>query len=505
MSGILFNNIPGSGLVAPLFGFEVNSGGQYSADQRIVILAPKTTAGTMALAQRYFVASQDDADRYAGAGSMLREMYRVARLNAPVTPIQLVALDDSGGTAGVWSISLASISNTSGVGTFEIDGEQIQINVGLTDTPTTIAAALAAAINAYYDTLTNKMLPVTATSSGAVVTLTSRNKCAIVSDLDIYVSSGISGNIFAGTGVFTSAVVTAPAGVPSLSAALAALGDDPADTIITPFADANSILAYGNATNDQNGRWAYFRQSYGHVWAPYTGSLSASTTFGLSLNDRHLSLIRRIPGTVSSAWAWVAGRAALESVWLFDCVTGNVSRNQTGRVVQGVRGPRDRTTLDNYAARNTLLGCGISTFSMRFDGAIMVDKTITTYRVGASGQPDTVFRDVQALYQVAGGLAFMRSEFATECGQKALADSNPGGLGAIVTPDDAKANFIHSYTTLGLRGVFQNADTFSTLLLVKINAENPDRLDAYLPMDRVNPLDILAANATIYQQYPQAA
>ena len=500
-NAILFNNIPGQGLVAPLFGFEVNSGGQFADDQRIVIMAPKTTAGAMAMAQRYSVASQDEADRLGGAGSMLREMYRVARLNAPASFIQLVALDDSTGTAGVWTVTLASISSLQGVGAFEIDGEFFQIGVGLTDTPTTVAAAIAAAVNGYYNPLTDKMLPVTATSSGAVVTLTSRNKCAICADLDVYVNAEIAGNIFAVVGVWTLATTTAPAGTPSLSAGLAALADDPADTIICPFSDSTSLLAYTAATNDQSGRWAYFRQSYGHIYAPLTANFSTSTTAGLSLNDRHLSLIRRTPGTVSSSWTWLAGRAALEAVWLFDCTTGNVSRNQTGRVVQGVRGPRDRTLLDQYAARNTLNSCGVSTYQMRYDGAVQIDKTVTTYRVGASGQPDSVFRDVQALFQVAGGIKYMRAKFADECGQKALANSNPGNLGAIVTPPDAKANFIHSYTTLCLRGVFQEADEFSKRLVVQINASNPDRLDAYLPMERVNPLDILAANATIYQSY----
>jgi hypothetical protein len=37
---------------------------------------------------------------------------------------------------------------------------------------------------------------------------------------------------------------------------------------------------------------------------------------------------------------------------------------------------------------------------------------------------------------------------------------------------------------------------------VQINAGNPNRVDAFVPLDRVNPLDIIAANATVYQQFP---
>ena len=136
---------------------------------------------------------------------------------------------------------------------------------------------------------------------------------------------------------------------------------------------------------------------------------------------------------------------------------------------------------------------------------MQIDKIVTTYKVGSAGQPDAVFRDVQAVYQVSGGLKYLRALLAVEHGNKALADANPGSLGAISTPADIKATFIHGYSDLVSAGVFEDLDTYSKLLRVTRDKQNRARVNVYNPMQRVSPLDVLAANAVIYQRFPAAA
>jgi phage tail sheath gpL-like len=503
MNAPSFNFIPGGGLVAPLFAFEVNSGGAYYPVNRFVILGHATSAGTIAANHPVPVASQIDADGLGGAGSMLREMYRIAVQNGPTLPIWLVAIPETG-TKAQWTFTLTQWSGT-GVAAIEIGGERIQVSVGPADTPTTIAASLAAAINAYYNALTGTQLQVAASASAGVVTLTALHKGVIFNDLDLFIPTAYLGNVLAQTGICTIAQSVAGAGIPDLTSALAALGDDPADVIVSPWSDSNSANAYANCTNDTSGRWSWARQSYGHVWADATGNFSTLTTLGLTLNDRHFTLIGRIPGTPTPAYLNVCARAALEAPWLFDCDTGNVSRNQTGRVVQGVKPPRDRATWWNYSARNTLNQSGISTFKVNAAGNVVIDKTVTTYRLGLQGQPDAVFRDAQALYQCSGGLSYIRTVLADEQGQKALANTNPGSLAAITTTKDITATFVHAYKQLCLNGVFDDADKFVGLLVVQRDSQNAARVNVYCPMERVDPLDIIAANATIYTQYPATA
>ena len=605
---ILFNNIPGSGLTAPIFSFEVNSGGQYSQVDRFIIVGHATAAGSIKPGQLVPVSDQNTVDQLTGGGSMLREMFRLAAKNAPAAPFWLMAVAEIG-VAAQWTLVVNALSST-GVATLMLAGEAITVTVGATDTPASIAAALAAAVNGYYDQLSKTMLHVTATVSGATVTFKSRHAGIIFNETDFFCPSLAGSNLFALPGAVTIARTVDGAGVPVVGSALAPLADDPADYVVCPWTDPLSLQAYTSFSGDVSGRWAWNRQSYGHVWTAASGTFAGLVTLGLGLNDRHLTIIGRahspfasyalnlpgvptagqtitIAGTVvtfgtgsgqvpigpdvpttlanlvpflsastdpglkkftygagtssliltaatsgtlgnylgiastvagatlaqttassgnpRAAWQWDVGFAARLSPWLSDCVTGNVSRNHTGLVVQGVEPPRDRTVWPNYNARNVLNNSGISTWSVGADGTLRIDKVVTTYQTGTAGQPDIVFRDVQAMYQVAGSLKFLRALLAQEQSNKALATSNPGGLGALTTPADVKGTLVHGINQLAAQGVLENADTTAKQLVVSVNAQNPARLDAYVPLERVSPFDILAANATIYQRLPAAA
>ncbi|MEP9397945.1 hypothetical protein [Mesorhizobium sp. KR2-14] len=52
--------------------------------------------------------------------------------------------------------------------------------------------------------------------------------------------------------------------------------------------------------------------------------------------------------------------------------------------------------------------------------------------------------------------------------------------------------------------MLENAVRAAELIEVKRNADNPNRVDIYAPIDVVNPLDVIAANAVIYSQFSPA-
>jgi phage tail sheath gpL-like len=498
MSGPVFNTIPGSGLIAPLFAFEVTSGGQYDSVSRLVLLGHKTNAGSLADATPAVVSSLEEATQLAGAGSMLREMYRIARANAATQEIWIVPVAASG-VAGTWTLTVGTPPAAGGVGVVEIAGEPVQVAIGAGDNAATVAAAIRDAVNNYFNALTGAQLPVTAAASTNVCTLTARHAGASFLDLDVTVPTTVAGNAF--VGVVTAAAGTTPSGGPDLTNALAALGDDPADFIVNPFSDTTNLGRAETALNDTSGRWSYARQSYGHAFSPVYGTTSEMTTIGLARNNRHETLISRYAGTPEPAWLWAAAIAARVAPWLSDTATGNVSRNQTGLVVEGLKPPRTRSTWPQYTTRNALLSAGVSTWSVTADGKVAVDKLITTYRSNALGQPDTTFRDVQALAQLMVALRLFRADLSTEHGQKSLADSNPNGLGAISTVADIKATLVHTYQKLVDRGVLEDVEGFTRDAIVQRDSVNTNRVNVLAPLDRVNALDVLAANARLYSQF----
>jgi phage tail sheath gpL-like len=198
------------------------------------------------------------------------------------------------------------------------------------------------------------------------------------------------------------------------------------------------------------------------------------------------------------SWVWVARQAGRVVPWLSDGANGNVSRNQTG-LDTGLRPPRDRSKWYDYATRDALLR-GASTWKVDQAGRVLVDKIITTQRT-TLGVTDTTFRDVQKIGQLMYALRRFRTALTMEHGQKAIADDNPGNVGAISTPRDIAATFMHSYQDLVLQGVLENPVRAAEMLQVKRDTDNPNRVNIYAPIDMVNPLDIIAANAVVYSQF----
>lgn len=499
---VAFDYIPGAGLKAPLVTFELVSGGQFTSQSRLLLVGHKVAAGTLAEAVPTYCGTQEEADLLAGSGSMLREMFRIARANAPVQEIWIVAAAATG-VAGIWTGTVGTPPADGGAGVIEIAGQSITVDIGAGDDAATVAAAIRDAINDFYDPLTGATLPVTATAATNVVTVTARHAGLALDDLDLHVPTTTPGNAFAG--VLTIAHPTAGTGSPDLSAALASLGDDAFDLIVSPFSDATNLGRYQTLLGDVSGRWSYARQLYGHVVTAAVDTTSGLTTLGLGRNDRHVTIVGRIAssGDPNPGYAWATAMAARVMPWLFDGATGNASRNHTGLVLEGIRAPRDRSKWVVYATRNTFLKSGISTWQATLDGSVSIDKLVTTYRTNALGQPDEVFADIQWVGQMTYGLRYMRAQVSYEHSNKAIADENPGGDDAITTPADIEATIIHAYEALS--GIFEGAGDFADTLVVERSQDSPNRVDVKMKIDRVNPLDVFAAQAVLYSQIAAAA
>lgn len=498
---VLFNFIPGSGLIAPGTFFEVNSGGQYEGQSYGVIFGHKSSAGSLSDNVPTLCSTPGEAAALAGVGSQLYEMFRVARRAAPVQRLYLVSVPISG-TPGAWTITVGSLAAAAGDGVIEIAGRKIPVAKAASETAAQTATAIAAAINAYADPLTLAYLPVTAAANTNVVTLTARHAGTTMNELEVFADPNLPGNAYA-SGLTIAQSVPAT-GTASIAAALAALGDLPMDWIISPFSETTHLDAAAAALSDISGRWAWNAQLYGHYFTVNTGNTGAQTSYGLARNDRHVSVLARVAAP-TPGWEWIAQAVARILPWLTDDTNGNAARNQSDLVLEDIRPPRDRSLWPNYAVRNTLLGSGMSVWKVNGANQVVIDKIITMQRQNAQGMPDTTFRDIQAIAQVVHGLRYMRAGLSYRHANKALARANPSNLPTISTPDDIKSDCIALYGDLVDRGLFEDKAGFARRVKAEIDASNPARVNIAMDLDRVNPLDILAANATFYAQYPAAA
>lgn len=497
---VQFNQIPGN-LVAPIFAFEISSAGQFENQGRLLLIGHKNgSVATMTDNVPVPCPSKAEARALAGAGSLLDEMYRLARDNAPAQEIWIMSAPATG-TAEIRTITVDTVPADGGAGSISIAGEIVSISIAAGATDDEVAAALASAINDYYNPLKQASLPYTASATEAVVTVTARHAGAYATEYDFHVPVLTGVNAF--TGNLTVAVGTAGAGTPDVSAALAATGDDPFDWVVTAFGDDTNLTRYKDWLNETSGRWAWNRQIYGHVFYGKLATTGDLTTHGLAQDNRHVTAIPQPSGAgyAQPSWQWAAGQIALLAPWLSDGATGNVSRAHSGRVVQGLDAPRDRSKWLDYATRDAFLKAGLSTWFVNSAGQVCIDKIITTQRT-VNGVTDTTFRDIQSIGQAVYALRRFRAALTYEHGQKALADDNPQNIEVISTPADIKATFIHTYAAMP--GVLENVNQAAAVIRVERNGDNPNRVDILAPLDRLNALDIVATNARFYSQFNSA-
>ncbi|MDI7864299.1 hypothetical protein MRS76_20380 [Rhizobiaceae bacterium n13] len=493
-------NIPAN-LTAPIFTFDVQSGGNFEAETRVILLGHGLATGALAEDGIAVCNTKEDARRLVGAGSMLESMFLAARRNAPAQEIWIGRVADAG-TAEVRTITVGVVPADGGQGILQIAGENISAPIAAGSTADAVASALAAAINGYYNRLKGYSLPFTATVATNVVTLTARHKGTYASGLDIHIPVLDSANAFAG--VLTFATTTPGAGTPSLTNILAAMTDDPFEIMVSAFGDATNLDLLNDFLGEVSGRWSYAQQLYGHAFYPKVDTSTNLITFAEARDTWHLTMIPMLSGggNATPDYIWVSAFVARISPWLGGGANGDVSRNQTGLVVLDVAAPRERGYWMDYATRDVLLKGGVSSWSVDRSGSVTIDK-IVTHQQTTNGAPDTTFRDIQSVFQVTYALKKFRADLAYEHSNKALAQDNPTNLEAITTPRDIRATLFHTYQSMP--GVLKNAAAVLPYLVVTIDQDNPNRVNAQIPMDRVNALDIFAGLANVYSQFTSSA
>lgn len=498
---VLFNNIP-SNLRVPLFYAEVNAGYQaYQGPSRTLLIGQKLAGGSAAA--NVPIRLDGDPQALAGAGSQLSEMAVWARQNHPFGEIWLLPVADPSGAAQTHTITVATgILGNSGQVVVYIGGEKVAIPVASTDTNATVASALSAAINlGYYKFGRPLTFPVLASVASNVVTLTSRN----IGELGA--KQSIVTNLVGDEGLLqqylTIAAGTAGTGVPTLGTALAALGDIEFDFICSPYADTTSLDTIKDFLGATSGRWSPMLQLYGHYFTAFFDTVSNQAAAGAVRNDPNVTIVGVSADSASPPWRWAAAWGA--RIASDKNIGGEVDQAyRISRPVQtldlvGIRPPVSRANWPTILQRNQLYQDGIASFTVMVDGTVLIERSVTTYQVNTYGQPDITWLDVETRLQMVYFVRYMRQRITQKYGRCALADDNPTGNPGIVTAKILKAECVHIYKELETGGLVDNSTLFAQSLVVE-RSDDPNRVNAYLPVDVVNQFRVFAANATTFLQ-----
>ncbi|WP_151867644.1 phage tail sheath subtilisin-like domain-containing protein [Acinetobacter soli] len=495
---IPFSNVP-TDVRVPLFYAEVDNSQANTATaiQRTLIIGQKTNLGSASAGNPQICGGVGDAQAKYGINSLLASMVAAYRKNDDFGEVWCLPLADlSAATAATATITISGNAAKNGIislyiggGGYWGDGTGLyQIPVSTLSTPATLASSIVNLINA------DLKAPVKATagSGTGTVLLTAVNKGAAGNAIDLrlnYLDTLGGQSLPEGLSVtFSSSKLTGGTGNPSLSEALANLGDTTFDFIVCPYTDSASLNALDEFLDMQNGRWSWSKQLYGSYFAVYSGTFGEQTTLGASRNSPFGSILGVYDSPTPS---WII------AAQLVGAIVQSL-KNDPGQPLQtlpisGMFAPPSANRFE-LTERNSLLYSGISTFNVGDDGACRVEKIITTYQKNAFGSPDNSFLNIETMYLLAYILRYMKTRITTKFSRMKLAANGTRFAqgAAIVTPNIIRSDVIAAYRELEFNGFVQDAEAFAKGLIVEQNSENRNRIDVLWPGTLINQLNVFA-------------
>lgn len=445
--------------------------------QRALIIGQRSAGSFNSLFQAPSVAQ---VERSLGRRSIIAGMCRAFKAANTNTDLWVIGLqDDPSGVAATGTLTFSGPATAAGLIRFLVAGQEVPVVVAVGDTAAQLATKFVTAANQ------NTMLIVTATAAAEVVTLTARFKGETGNVIDVrhsYYEQTLGSSLPAGVGVAVSAMSGGTLN-PSIAAALAEVGDEQFDTIVTGVTDNANMTLLETWLADRFGPMV---QKEGLAFCGFSGTFSQTTTFGLARNSPYVVAVATSKSP-SPPWEWAAQVAAL------DAGEPDPARPRQTLVLPTMLPPTNFSTWGREE-RNTLLYDGMSTTKKTPGGQMQIERLVTMYRLDAFGNPDTSYLDVETLRTIMYLRYSLRLRIAQKYPRHKLAnDGTLYGPGqAIVTPSVIRSEMLALFREWEYAGLVENFEQFKKDLIVERPSTDPNRIDAVIPPDCVNQFRVFA-------------
>ena len=451
-------------------------GGLFVDRYRVLVLGQKLAGGTATANTLVRVPSVANAAALFGVNSMLHIMMQRIYDQAPSLEVWAIPMSDlGGGVLATGSITVATPPTASGTFYLYVGGERVAVGVtaGMTiaQVATAIQAAIASLVTQY----------VTAAVDGAItskVDLTALHKGEAYNFIDIRHSYYRNEALPAGL-TLTIAAMSAGAGNPDITAAIAAFGPSRWAKIAMPYTDSANLTLLENELLRRYGPTVQL-EGMAHSWA--TNTLSALLTLGSGQNSPFVSIggIKRVPAPPFALAARYTAMAAAAAII-------DPPRQLRSLVLSNELAPSDGD-LFNGDERENLLRDGIATWTVGDDGLMRNERAVTTYQTNGSGVLDPSYRDVETMECLHSLRADLRGYIATYYPRHKLADDGPGITNGqfIMTPKMAKGAVGARGLLWAQNGLIEDYDQFLADLAVSRDLNDPDRLNALIRPNVIN-------------------
>ncbi len=429
--------------------------------QKMLIIAQRLVAGTVAALVPTNVFSDAEAATYFGNGSNAHLMCRAAIKANPYLQLTVCALDDNGaGAAATGTITITGPSTGPGVIRLFVGNRRIELAIATGTAATAIAAALKVELDKYAD------LPVTAAVAEAVITLTAKHKGTIGNLVDLVTEVTAAG--------VASAVVAMATGAtdPDTATAYAKVFAEKYDIIAIPYVDATAIGALKTHLDSVSGP---MEQRPGIGIYALDSALATATTLSASINSGRIAgaFLR---GTKSPSYEVAA---ALAAIIAFE---EDPARPLNTLALTGIAAP-DVTQRLSRTEQENCLNNGTLPLEVGPGEVVQIVRAVTTYLKDANNIDDISLLDLTTIRTLDYVRKACRERIALRFPREKLSSR---------TPKKVRSELLDVLMKLeGLEIIEEVAANLSGLI-VERDEQDPNRLDAKIPADVVNGLHVFA-------------
>ena len=477
MSGIAFSEVP-AGTLVPWVYVEIDDSraGSDEPGFHTLLLGHGLGAGSIGNGALVALGDAGDAAEKFGRGSMLHLMTARFRQRNPQGLLWgLAVAEAAGATAPTAVFTVTGNAMAAGTAVVYVAGRRYTAAVSSGDTPTIVAAALAAQINADPDAPATAA--VGAGGSSHILTATARQKGA---EIDLDGRTSYFADDTQPAGIDIAATANAGGGDVTLSAVLDHLQDRPFKLIVTPWTAAPSLTAL---EADIATRWLAAVQTDGELMGSRRGTLAEQQTWYAGRSSR-FSCVMDQSDAPQCEYEWaaeIAGAVSLSAA--SDPALPFQTLDLSGLLAPSLDKQRIATE------REQLLRAGMSTITSKSNYSVAIERMVTT-----SGE--SKWRNLNTVLTV----SYLRENFRERLRAKfprfKLRDDTdrlPEPEERIVTPLLARAEAIAWARDMEDRGLIESAEAFKAGLVVRRNTNDKDRLDFAFRPDVINQLRVIGA------------
>ena len=431
-------------------------------EQRMLIIAQRLAAGTVAQLIATQVFSDAEAAAYFGNGSIAHLMVSAAIKANAYLDLSVCALDDhaTNPVARVHTLAIANNATSSGTFTLYVGNVRFQIGIASGDTPTVIGTALKAALD------NDASLPFTVAHATGTLTFTAKNKGTVANQIDFEAIVTAGGT----TATFTA---TTPGAVdPVLATALAAVFAEQYDIIAVPFIDATSYAALKTHLDS------------------VTGPMEQRPAIGVIADDDALGTVTTLTKTINSGLMTCSYLRGTRSP-LFDIAASyaavlaseeDPARPLNTLPLPGIAPPPIAQRLSR-TEQESCLANGTTPLEVGPGEVVQIVRAISTYVQNAQGIDDVSLLDITTIRTLNYVRKAIRTRIALRFPREKLSSKTPAAV------RDQIMDVLYQLQDLE---IVEEVEANAAGVICECDEQDTNRLNAKIPCDIVNGLHIFA-------------